>query len=172
MKRVLLVPILLLALIQTPAMAMGSGDKYVDAQTGLSYQIYRPTFTADLLIRSFKLLSCGPKQEKWLAAIYGEDREIQILETDAAARCSDPGLGVQVATATINGAKAKIIAFCDPTKPNAFKNCKTSDIKSVGGYAMWTTKPTKFLHGSSVEVLVTGFTYSQLLQVARGLKLV
>jgi hypothetical protein len=152
------------------AFAMGSGNKYVDAQTGLSYQILQPTFTQDLTVRSFKLLTCGPKNEQWLAAIYGEQRSVQFLETDASVQCSNPGVGVKVATATINGSKATIVAFCDPANAKQWKNCKSSDIPNYGGYAIWKTKATKALHATSVEVLVSGVTYSNLLKMARGLK--
>ena len=89
----ILIAALGLTLISTPAFAMGSGNKYQDAQTGLSYQIYQPGTTGDLLLRSFNLLTCGPKNEQSLAAIYGEDRSIQFLENDAAVKCSNPGLG-------------------------------------------------------------------------------
>jgi len=164
------------AFTQSSAVAMGSGNPYQDAQTGLSYQIYQPGTTGDLLLRSFKLLNCGPKNEQWLAAIYGEDRSIQFLETDASVKCSNPGLGVKVATVTINGAKATVVAFCDPAKPKQWKNCKTSDIQNYGGYAMWTTKPNKstgtnkLLHATSIEVLVSGITYANLLKISRALK--
>ncbi len=166
-----LLSILLVGLVssQESASAMGSGNKYVDAQTGLSYQILQPTFTQDLTLRSFKLLTCGAKTEQWLAAIYGEQRSVQFLETDASVQCSNPGLGVKVATATINGSKATIVAFCDPANAKQWKNCKSADISNYGGYAMWKTKATKLLHATSVEVLVSGVTYSNLLKMARGL---
>lgn len=159
-----------LLLPATAAVAMGSGNPYLDAQTGLSYQILQPGTTGDLLLRSFKLLSCGKNQEQWLAAIYGEDRSIQFLETDVAAKCSNPGLGVKVATATINGFRANIVVFCDPAIAKQWKNCKTSDLPNYGGYAMWNTKPTKLFHGTSVEVLVSGITYSNLLKISRAMK--
>ena len=73
-----------ISLLQSPAFAMGSGNKYQDAQTGVSYQIFQPSSTGDLLLRSFNMQSCGAKNEQWLAAIYGEDRSVQFLETDAA----------------------------------------------------------------------------------------
>ena len=155
---------------QSPALAMGSGNKYQDAQTGVSYQILQPTYVGDLLIRSFSMQSCGAKKEQWLAAIYGETRSIQFLETDAAVKCSNPGLGVKVATATINGNKATIVAFCDPALKAQWKNCKTSDIHNYGGYAMWKVPATKTLHGTEVEVLVSGLTYANLLTIARGMK--
>lgn len=153
-----------------PAFAMGSGNKYQDAQTGVSYQILQPAYVGDLLIRSFNMQSCGAKSEQWLAAIYGEDRSIQILETDAAVKCSNPGLGVKVATAIINGHQAKIVAFCDPANKAQWKNCKVSDIHNFGGYAMWRVPATKQRHGTEVEVLVSGFPYAELLKIARSLK--
>jgi hypothetical protein len=154
-----------------PAQAMGSGNQYQDAQTGLSYQIWQPGkgSTKDLTLRSFKLLSCGAKNEQWLAAIYGETRSIQFLETDAAVKCSNPGLGKQVATASINGQIAKIVAFCDPANAKQWKSCSTADIHNYGGYAMWNTKPTKLLHGTSIEVLISGLTYADLLRISRAM---
>jgi len=149
---------------------MGSGNKYQDAQTGVSYQILQPTYVGDLLPRSFSMQSCGSKNEQWLAAIYGEDRSIQVLETDGAVKCSNPGLGVKVATAVINGNKAKIVAFCDPANKAQWKNCKVSDIHNFGGYAMWRVPATKQRHGTEVEVLVSGFPYTELLKIARSLK--
>jgi len=153
-----------------PAIAMGSGNKYQDAQTGVSYQILQPTYVGDLLTLSFAMQSCGSINEQWLAAIYGEDRSVQFLETDAAVKCSNPGLGVKVATAKINGNQATIVAFCDPAKKKEWKNCKVSDIHNYGGYAIWKVPATKKLHGTEVEVLVSGFTYEELLKIARGMK--
>ena len=157
-------------LLPSTASAMGSGNKFQGAQTGVSYQILQPGYVGDLLIRSFNMQSCGSKNEQWLAAIYGEDRSIQFLETDAAVKCSNPGLGVKVATAKINGNKATIVAFCDPANKKQWKNCKVSDIHNYGGYAIWKVPATKRLHGTEVEVLVSGFTYAELLKIARGLK--
>ena len=157
-------------LLQDPTSAMGSGNKYVDAQTGLSYQVFQPTYTQDLILRSFRLMSCGPTGEQWLTAIYGEQRYVQFLENDGAVHCTNPGLGVQVATASINGAKAKIVAFCDPANAKQWKNCKSTDIQNYGGYALWQTKAAHGLRATSVEVLVSGVTYTNLLKMARGLR--
>ena len=164
------VALLARVLIQNPASAMGSGNKYSDAQTGVSYQILQPGSTGDLTLRMFNMQSCGAGKEQWLAAIYGETRSIQFLETDASVKCSNPGLGVKVATATINGNMATIVAFCDPATPAQWKSCKTSDIHNYGGYAMWKVPPTKLLHGTEVEVLVSGLTYADLLKLARAMK--
>jgi len=169
-KKLLALSLVISFLSSSPTFAMGSGNKYQDAQTGVSYQILQPTYVGDLLIRSFSMQSCGAGKEQWLAAIYGEDRSIQVLETDAAVKCSNPGLGMKVATAKINGFKATVVAFCDPAKKKEWKNCKTSDIHNYGGYAMWKVPATKKMHGTEVEVLVSGFTYAELLKISRGLK--
>ena len=159
-----------ISFLQSPAFAMGSGNKYQDAQTGVSYQIYQPGSTGDLTLRSFNMQSCGAKNEQWLAAIYGEARSVQFLETDAAVKCSNPGLGVKVATASINGNQASIVVFCDPANKKQWKSCKTSDIHNYGGYAIWKVPPTKLLHGTEIEVLVSGLTYADLLKLARGMR--
>ena len=57
-----LLPILLTAsLLATPftAHAMGSGNQYVDAQTGLTYSLYKPVNTFNLKLSKFQLLQCG-----------------------------------------------------------------------------------------------------------------
>ena len=169
MRKIFITTLIATLMMQNTAFAMGSGNKYQDAQTGVSYQIFQPTFVGDLLVRSFSMQSCGAKKEQWLAAIYGEDRSVQFLETDAAVKCSNPGLGVKVATATINGNKATIVAFCDPANKTQWKNCKTSDIHNYGGYALWKVPATKTLHGTEIEVLVSGFTYADVLKMARGM---
>lgn len=67
MSNISAVAVLAFALLvpTSTAEAMGSGNPYLDAQTGLSYQILQPRTTGDLLLRSFKLLSCGKNQEQW-----------------------------------------------------------------------------------------------------------
>ncbi len=160
------------ALLLAPsALAMGSGDKFLDAQVGLTYQIWKPTTTNKISIGSFRLLSCGAGNEQWLAAIYGKNKpQIQILENMASTPCSNPGLGVQVATISISGFKAKIVAFCDPANAKQWKNCSTSDIGRYGGFAQWNTKASKTLKATTIEVLTNGLTYAQLVTVAKGMK--
>ena len=38
---------------------MGSGDPYLDAQTGLTYSLYKPVNTLGLPQTAFKVLVCG-----------------------------------------------------------------------------------------------------------------
>jgi len=42
-----------------PAMAMGSGNPYEDAQVGLNYVVYQPSYTAGLSLKSFGMHKCG-----------------------------------------------------------------------------------------------------------------
>jgi hypothetical protein len=171
-RKLIAVTLIVLVAFQGAQFSAAASNKFLDAQAKVHHQIFQPASTGDLILRLFELQSCGPTNEKSLVAIYGEARSIQILQTDAKDKCSNPGLGVKVATATINGNKATIVAFCDPANKTQWKNCKTSDIHNYGGYAMWKVPATKSLHGSEIEVLVSGLTYSDLLKIARGMKAV
>jgi hypothetical protein len=42
-----------------PATAMGSGNPYQDAQVGLNYVVYQPSYTAGLTLKSFGMHKCG-----------------------------------------------------------------------------------------------------------------
>ena len=170
MRKLLGIFTLISLLTSTSAFAASPASQYQAAQKSVKYQILQPASTGDLLLRSFQMQSCGATSPKWLAAIYGETRSVQFLETDSAVNCSNPGLGKKVATANINGNVATIVAFCDPANPAQWKSCKTSDIHNFGGYAMWKVPATKKLRGTEVEVLVSGLTYADLLKMARGMK--
>ena len=167
-----IIPALLIALGATPA--LGSNDKYADAQTSLTYTVYKPSKTLGLATRSFDLISCGETNEPWLYAKYGgTKRYLEIMETMAGVKCSDPGLSKQLRDVVINGVKAKLYVYCDPTKPAAANKCTTADIARVGGYLIFTNKAAKALKPTEIQVqAIGGITYSQLLTVAKSLKAV
>jgi hypothetical protein len=48
-----------LASTALPALAMGSGNPYEDAQVGLNYVVYQPSFTAGLSLKNFGMHKCG-----------------------------------------------------------------------------------------------------------------
>jgi len=48
-----------LAASTLPALAMGSGNPYEDAQVGLNYVVYQPSFTAGLALKKFGMHPCG-----------------------------------------------------------------------------------------------------------------
>ncbi len=161
-----------LALSTTSATAMGSGDKFADAQTGLTYAVYKPSQTLGLKLAKFQLIVCAPGKEQWIYAKYGTGKKyLEIMETMAGVKCSDPGLSKTLSPVSIQGSKASVHVYCDPAEPAAFKKCSFADIAKVGGYLMFSTKATKNLKGTEIQVQgVGGITYAQLLSVTKSLK--
>ena len=156
------------------AVAMGAVDKYADAQTGLSYSVYKPSNTLGLKAADFSLLTCAPGKEPWIFVQYGgTKRYLQIMQTMANVKCSDPGLSKYLRVALINGITAKVYVYCDPTQISAaaYKKCGLDDIARLGGYLIFTTKAVKPYKGTEIQVQgIGGITYSQLLSVAKSLK--
>jgi hypothetical protein len=124
----------------------------------------------------FSLLPCQPGQEDWIFVQYGgTKRYLQIMQTMGGVKCSDPGLSKYLRAALVNGNKAKVYAYCDPTQMStaAYKRCGTEDIARVGGYLIYTTKALKGFEATEIQVQgIGGITYAQLLSVAKSLKTV
>ena len=154
------------------ALAMGSGDKFQDAQTGLTYIVYKPSETAGLKLTSIKLLDCGAGLEQWVAVKYGSGKKfIEIFQNMSGKPCSDPGLSKKLANVKVNSATSQVHVYCDPSKPSAFKKCTTTDIAKVGGYLMFTATNKLGMKATQIQVQgVGGITYKQLLAVAKSLK--
>ena len=168
------IAIVLALLVMGPA--MGATDKFADSQTGLTYSVYKPSNTLGLKTTKFSLLPCQPGQEDWIFVQYGgTKRYLQIMQTMAGANCSNPGLTKYLRVAVVNGNKAKVYAYCDPTQMSlaAYKRCGIEDIGRVGGYLIYTTKALKGFEATEIQVQgIGGITYSQLLSVAKSLKTV
>ena len=154
------------------AHAMGSGDKFQDAQTGLTYIVYKPSDTAGLKLTSIKLLDCGAGLEQWVAVKYGSGKKfIEIFQNMSGKPCSDPGLSKKLANVKVNSATSQVHVYCDPSKPSTFKKCTTTDIAKVGGYLMFTATNKLGMKATQIQVQgVGGITYKQLLTVAKNLK--
>ena len=163
-------------LFLAPASAMAASDKFSDSQTTLSYSVYKPSNTLGLKTSKFSLLQCLPDEQDWLFVQYGGTvRYLQIMQTMGGVKCSDPGLSKYLRAAVVNGNKAKVYAYCDPTQMSlaAYKRCGTEDIGRVGGYLIYTTKAVKPYAPTEIQVQgFGGITYAQLLAVAKGLKTV
>lgn len=173
-KKLLASLLILIVAAPTAALAMGSGNNFSDAQTGLTYTVYKPGSTLGLKVTKFSLLPCQPGKEEWLHIKYGgTTRYLEIMQTMAKVKCSDPGVSKYLRTAKINSMSAKVYVYCDPTKADSYKKCGVNDIARVGGYLIFTTKATKGLKGTEIQVQGTGgITYSQILTVAKSLKTV
>ena len=166
--------IVLALLVMGPA--MGASDRFADSQTGLTYSVYKPSNTLGLKTTKFSLLACQPGEQDWIFVQYGGTvRYLQIMQTMAGITCSNPGLSKYLKTVLVNGIKAKVYAYCDPSQMSvaAYKRCGIEDIGRVGGYLMFTTKPLKELSATEIQVQgIGGITYAQLVAVAKGLKTV
>jgi hypothetical protein len=151
---------------------MGASDKYAEAQTLLSYKLYKPSNTLGIPRNVFELNDCQAEEEQWLYAKYGGTvRYIEIMQTKAGVKCSDPGVAKLLRPVVINGIKAKVYVYCNPAKKASYAKCGTFDIMLVGGYLIFTTKASKGLKGSEIQVQgMGGITYAQLVSVAKGLK--
>jgi hypothetical protein len=94
------------------AIAMGSGNSYVDAQTGLTYSLYKPVNTVGLTQSKFQLLQCGGGGEQWVYVRFSKGvKKIEVMQTMKGAHCSDPGLSVRLADVKINGITAKAYVY-------------------------------------------------------------
>lgn len=163
-------------LFLAPATAVAASDKFADSQTTLSYSVYKPSNTLGLRTTKFSLLTCQPGEQDWLFVQYGGTvRYLQIMQTEAGAKCSDPGPSKFLKTVVVNGIKAGAYAYCDPSQISeaAYKRCGIEDISRVGGYLIFTTKAIKGFNPTQIQVQgIGGITYAQLVAVAKGLKTV
>ena len=170
------IAIILALLFLAPATAVAASDKFSDSQTTLSYSVYKPSNTLGLKTSKFSLLQCLPDEQDWLFVQYGGTvRYLQIMQTMGGVKCSDPGLSKYLRAALVNGNKAKVYAYCDPTQMSlaAYKRCGTEDIARVGGYLIYTTKAVKPYAPTEIQVQgFGGITYAQLVAVAKSLKTV
>ena len=170
------IAIVLALLFLAPATAVAASDKFSDSQTTLSYSVYKPSNTLGLKTSKFSLLQCLPDEQDWLFVQYGGTvRYLQIMQTMGGVKCSDPGLSKYLRAALVNGNKAKVYAYCDPTQMSlaAYKRCGIEDIGRVGGYLIYTTKAVKGFEATEIQVQgIGGITYAQLISVAKSLKTV
>jgi hypothetical protein len=72
----------------TPAIAMGSGNPYEDAQVGLDYVVYQPYVTAGLGLAHFGMTPCKNNHDEQIAARYGSSkRGFVLVENSNIWRC-------------------------------------------------------------------------------------
>ena len=163
-----LLSLLLLLLWQNPTFAMGSGNKYVDLQTGVTYRILAPTNTLKLPVLNFEVRPCRlhPGKDAYLLAGFGGmDRGIALVETAAAFNCTGVDNPQPLGTVTINGITAKIGIYCATGK------CTASQFVSHGGEITFIAPATKTLKSAYIRLGTQGgFTQAQLIAFAKGLK--
>ena len=157
------------ALFHAPvATAMGSGDKYSDLQTGVTYVVYKPSNTLKLKALNFEVRACRlhPGKEQYLLAGFGGmDQGIALVETAAAYNCTGIDHPKSLGTVYINGIKAKLGIYCSGAK------CTASKFSKYGGEITFIAPATKLLKATYIRVGTQGgFTQTQLIAFATGLK--
>jgi len=159
------------ALPADAATSKGSGDKFGDAQIGLTYGVYKPTNTLGLRLSMFQVIRCQPGMENWVAASYGFGKKrIDVYETKSDVYCSDAGLSKEVGTTTIKGITARVFVYCDPMRPKVYAACTARDIAKVGGYLLFAPSPKLTYKPTKIQVQgVGGITFRQLRTVALSL---
>jgi len=162
----LLVGSMVIALLPT-ANAMGSGDKYQDLQTGVTYVVYKPSNTLGLKPLNFEVRPCRlfPKKDQYLLAGFGGmDQGIALVETSAQFNCTGVDNPQSLGTTKINGITAKVGIYC-ATK------CAASTFVQHGGEITWVTPKTKTLGSTYIRLGTQGsFTLKQLITFATSLK--
>lgn len=157
--------------LAAPAQAMGSGNGYEDMQVGVTYTVYSPTFTAGLnVVKAGGNPATAGGMEQNVYALYRNKngRNFSLYEGNPLG--SDPGIGKVVMQTTVQGKKAKVVAFCNPAST---ATCKASDVSKVGGYLKVTLPAAKGLRSTVIVVETDGpspLTAQQLVDIAKGLQ--
>jgi len=73
----------LLVFSTLPALAMGTGNPYEDAQVGLDYVVYQPAYTAGLSLTNFGMHSCAAGQDNALNVNYASGKKTILLTESA-----------------------------------------------------------------------------------------
>jgi len=156
-------------LIAGPALAMGSGNPYVDQQVGVGYTVYQPMYTAGLKTpTTANNPTCPEGTDQSLLVAYGKKSTAHFTVTEGKPMCADIGEGTTVLTTTVKGAKAVVVAYCDPAKA-----CTKADVKKYGGNLNVTLPAVKPLSSTIVWVETTGkhaLTANQLVLIAQSMR--
>jgi hypothetical protein len=150
------------------AHAMGSGDKYQDLQTGVTYVIYKPTNTLKLPVLNFEVRPCRlfPKKDEYLLAGFGGmDHGIALVETHAKYNCTGVDHPKSLGSVMINGIKAQVGIYC------AASNCPATAFSQYGGEITFVAPKRGSLTSTYIRVGTQGgFSLKQLTAFAIGLK--
>ena len=85
-----------------PAHATGNGNPYDDAQVGLNYVVYQPSFTAGLSLKHFGMHTCGVSKNQALNVNYGSGkRNFLLTETSINNICPMNMMLIRGATRTV-----------------------------------------------------------------------
>ena len=167
-SKIALIALLITGASLLPAQAMGSGNKYLDLQTGVTYRVMQPTNTLKLPLLNFEVRPCRlhPGKDEYLLAGYGGmDRGIALVETSADFNCTGIDKPQSLGTIKINGITAKVGIYC------AVAKCSAKQFPQMGGEITFTVPANKLLRATYIRLGTQGgFTLAQLTAFAQGLK--
>jgi hypothetical protein len=157
--------------------ALATGDPWSTAQKRLHYPVYRPAFTAGLTLASFQIQPCGAGKDGSVFASFGRGSSPNgfghyrgfMLGEAFPFQCSDFGDASLVGTRTVNGVKAYVFAYCDPSA----SRCGFADGVALGYVVRWRQPaPTSgSLHKPTLVTMISSkLTFAELQQIAAGLK--
>jgi len=91
-----------LAFSTVPALAMGTGNPYEDAQVGLNYVVYQPAYTAGLSLTNFGMHTCAAGQDEALNINYAAGKKsILLTESSSTNICVENFMLIRGATRTV-----------------------------------------------------------------------
>jgi len=154
-----------------PAAAMGSGDPFVDQQTGVNYTVYKPSWTAGRELIDTNGLPCGEGNDEGFTANYGLGAGSFLL-LQGNPECSNGGDARRVAVRTINGQRAEVWAACD-VQPGCWSNPNRATAFFLnGGWLKFTQPKQPNQTPTIIQVAPTrgGITIAQVVRLARSLK--
>jgi len=147
--------------------ALATSNPWPAAHARLRYTIYKPSQTLGYKLSGFGYQPCpGGKSKASLYATYGTYRGVLGSNTKgfdifegSPAICSDHGEFASKGTQTIDGVKAQVGVYCDPSE-----RCPLADGVKKGYILLWRRGATKMqMDGAHI-------TLAQLLKVARSLE--
>ena len=154
------------------ALAMGTGNYYLDHQTGVSYTVYQPGYTAGLTSVNFMgRTDCPAGIDEPLLATYGKKTGTMFtIEEGDLRSCSDIGNGPTVYSFELRGQKAVLVAYCDPSTVTM---CKKGDVAKFGGHIEVTLPASSGLRPTTTWIETGGgrrnLTWRQMVAIARSL---
>lgn len=161
----------LAVLLAPAAAAMGTGDPFLDLQNGVSYTVYKPSFTAGVgLQQGGSDVTCPPGTEANLLAVYGKRTARQFSLHEGNPMCSDIGQGTVVFKKKVKGIMMTVEAYCDPDTNTP---CAKADVRKFGGHLEAVFPGVNGLRPTTVWIETYGaknLTARQLVRIAKSLK--
>lgn len=166
---ILLAILTTLALVPAAQAAEQPGP-FQQAQVGVGYTVYAPTFLAGLRRTSFDMFECAVGGDESIDASYAKGkRTLQLFESPKACQDGPDSVG-PVTSFTVNGAKVTVMGECAGGASTC--SASTPSLFRRNGYTTVTLPAASGLTTTFVEVYSTGLTVAEIRRFLNGLKAV